>query len=94
MKKNYSTSYVNRELQIQAIITYHYIRWATSHGVSKSRTQLSDQHTHTHISITKTKIFKTDNTDCWRGGGTTETHSLLVGAQSFAATLENSLAVS
>ena len=47
----------------------------------------------TRISITKTKIFKADNT-CWRGGGTTETHSLLGGVQSFAATIENSLAVS
>ena len=47
----------------------------------------------TRISITKTKIFKADNT-CWRGGGTTETHSLLVEVQSFAATMENSLAVS
>ena len=48
----------------------------------------------TRISITKTNIFKADNTSCWRGGGTTETHSLLVGVQSFAATIENSLVVS
>ena len=65
-----------------------YIPW----GLKESDT--TERLTHTHISITKTRIFKTDNSNCWRGGGTTETHSLLVGVPSFTASLENSLAVS
>lgn len=40
------------------------------------------------------KIQNTDNTERWQQGGTTKTHSLLMGMQNVIATLEGNMAAS
>ena len=50
--------------------------------------------TRYHNTLRRAKIQNTDNTKCWWGWGTTETHWLLLGTQSGTAALEGSLAVS
>lgn len=41
-----------------------------------------------------TKIQNTDNIECWKRCGVTETHSLLLGMQNGVTTLEDILALS
>jgi hypothetical protein len=44
-----------------------------------------------HLTPVKTSVFKKTNNKCWRGKG--NPHTLLVGMQISAATMENSIAV-
>ena len=43
--------------------------WATVHGVTKSWTQLSDEHTHIHKSFRMAQVWNAANTKCWQGFG-------------------------
>ena len=47
-----------------------------------------------YTSTKRTKIKKTIYTNCWWGGGGTETHTLLMGMKNDTTVLENSLAIS
>ena len=68
--------------------------WATVHGVTKSWTQLSDEHTHIHKPLEWPKSGMLPIPNAGKDLEQEDTLLLFMGMQSGTATVEDSLAVS